>query len=157
MFAEKCRTCAMSDRVLIRWLSLMLSPDISASSLRRSTSCLIFPLGSRCAKIGLAFFENSSFVMMPKRCIKASSTVKLSFRLIGTVRLWVYTGLTFSGVKRTLNCVFIPMSSRCHASMLLKSIIRDTRLSRSSPVITESFHLDSDRLSVLKSAQLVGV
>ena len=80
-----------------------------------STNSLSLSLGFRCAKIGLAYSENGSVVTMPYLCIRASSTIRSSLRLIGAGRLCVYTGLSSCGVRLTLNCVFIPISSRWRA------------------------------------------
>ena len=83
----------------------------------RSTNNLGLPLGFRCANIGLAYLENGSVVSMPYLCMRASSTVRSSLRLIMTGRLRVYTGLSSCGVRLILYCVFIPISSRWRAKM----------------------------------------
>ena len=83
--------------------------------------------------------------MIPYLCFSANSTVRSSLRLMGTGRLCVYTGLSFLGVRHTLNWLFIPMSSRWRAKMSLNSTRVDSRFSRSSPVINESFHLNNER------------
>ena len=57
---------------------------MSALILRRSTSSLSLPLGFRCANMGLAYLEKGSVVMIPHRCMRASSTVRSSLRLMGT-------------------------------------------------------------------------
>ena len=110
-----------------------------------STRSRNLPLGLRCAKMGLAYFENGRVVMIPYLCISANSTVRSSLRLMGTGRLCVYTGLSFLGVRHTLNWLFIPMSSRWRAKMSLNSFRVDSRFSRSSLVINKSFHLNNER------------
>ena len=129
---------------------------MSALIFRRSTRSLSLPLGFRCANMGLAYLEKGSVVMMPYLCMRASSTVRSSLRLIGTGRLWVYTGLSSFGVRLTLNCVFIPMSRRWRANMSLNSTNVLSRLSRSLPVISESVHLNNERNLCRDSAFSVG-
>ena len=111
-----------------------------ALTFRRSTNSLSLPLGFRCANIGLAYLENGSVVIMPYLCMEANSTVRSSLRMIGTVRICVYTGLSSCGVRLTLSCVFIPISSLWRAKMSWNSTIVFSRLSRSFPVISESVH-----------------
>ena len=50
--------------------------------LRKSTNSLSLPLGFRCAKIGLAYLEKGSVVIMPYQCMRASSTVRSSLRSV---------------------------------------------------------------------------
>ena len=89
----------------------MKSSAMSALILRKSTSSRSLPLGFRWANMGLAYLKNGSVVIIPNQCMRASSTVRSSLRLIGTGRLCMYTSLSSFGVKLTLNCVFIPMKS----------------------------------------------
>ena len=123
---------------------------------RKSTRSLNLPLGLRCAKMGLAYFENGRVVIIPYLCISASSTVRSSLRLMGTGRLCVYTGWSFLGDRQTLNWVFIPMSSRWRAKMSLNSTKMDSRFSRSSPVMSESFPLNSERNCDLDFSSCLG-
>ena len=126
---------------------------MSALIFCRSTRSLSLPLGFRCANIGLANLENGSVVIMPYLCMRASSIVRSSLRLMGTGRLWVYTGLSSFGVRLTLNCVFNPISS------LWRAKCRETRqlwLSRSFPVISESVHLNIERNLVRDCSFSVG-
>ena len=123
---------------------------------RRFTNSLSLPLGLRCAKIGLAYLENGSVVFMPYLCMRASSTVRSSLRLIGTGRLSVCTGLSSCGVRLTLNYVLIPISSRWRAKMVLNSTFVSSNLSRSFPVISESVHLSMARNLLWDSSFAVG-
>ena len=129
---------------------------MSSLIFRKSNSRRSFPLGLRCAKMGLTYFENVRFVMIPYRCISASSTVRSSLRLLGTGRLWVFTGLSFLGVRHTLNWVLIPMSRRWWTRMSLNSLLMESRVSRSSPVIDESSHLDTSTILVLNFPSYLG-
>ena len=91
--------------------------------------------------MGLAYLENGRVVMIAYLCIKASSTVRSSLKFLG-----VYFGLSFLGVLEAyLSLVFIPMSRRWRAKMSLNSTMMESRFSRSSPVISESFHLNLER------------
>ena len=67
--------------------------------------------------MGLEYLEKGSTVMIPYLCIRASSTIRSSFRWIGIGRLWLYTDLSSLGVNYTLNSVFIPISILCLANM----------------------------------------
>ena len=83
---------------------------------------------------------------MPYLCMRASSTVRSPLKLIGTgSNLCVYTGLTSFGVRLTLNCVFIQISSRWRAKMSFNSTIVSSKLSQSFPVISESVNLNTER------------
>ena len=131
-------------------LLLMQSSEMRALIFRKSTRRRSFQLGLRWAKMGLAYFENGRVVMIPFLCFRASSTMRSFWRFMGTVKLCVYSGLSFLGVKHTLNCVFIPMSRRWRAKMALNLSVIDSRFSRSSSVISESFHLNIERNCVLE-------
>ena len=71
----------------------------------KSTNNLNFPLGLRCAKIGLAYFEKGNVVMMPYLWSKANSTVISSFKCIGVGRLCLYAGLSLFLVNRLSDVV----------------------------------------------------
>ena len=114
---------------------------MKALILRRSTNSLSVPLGFRCAKMGQAYLENGSVVIMPYLCMRASYTVRSSLRWIGTGKFCVYTGLSSCGVRLTLNCLFIPISSLWRVKMSWNSTMVFSRLSRSFPVISDSVHL----------------
>ena len=83
----------------------------------RSTRRRNLPLGFLCAKMGLANFENGKTVMIPYLCIRVSSTIRSSFRCIGTGRFWLQTIFSSFGVSFTWNSVFIPISILCLANM----------------------------------------
>ena len=68
----------------------------------------------------------------------------------------MYTGLSSFGVRLTLNCVFIPMSSLWRTNMSWNSTIVASRFSRSFPVISESVHLNIDRNLVRDCSFSVG-
>ena len=124
---------------------------------RRATNSLSsLPLGFRCANIGLAYLEDWRVVIMPYLCMSASSTVRSSLRFIGTGRLCVYTGLSSCGVRLTLNCVFILISSLWRAKMSWNSTMVFSRLSRSFPVISESVYLNVARNLFRDSSFSVG-
>ena len=76
-----------------------------------------FPLGFRCAKMGLAYFDKGKTVIIPYLCMRVSSTIKSSFSWIGMGKLWLYTALSSFGVSLTLNSVFIPISILCLPSI----------------------------------------
>ena len=124
--------------------------------LRSSTSSLSLSMGFRWAKIRLAYFEKGCSVMIPYRCVRASSTVRSSLRFIGTNRIWLWTCLSSFGVKLTLNCVFIPMLDRWRAKMSLNFTIAASKISRSFPVICESVQLNLERKLVRDSSLSVG-
>ena len=83
----------------------------------RSTRRRNFPLGFRCAKMGLAYYEKGKTVIVPYLCMRASSTIRSSFRWIGMGKLWLYTTLLSFGKSLTLNSVFIPRSILCRANI----------------------------------------
>ena len=68
----------------------------------------------------------------------------------------MYTGLSSFGVRLTLNCVFIPKSSLWRAIMSWNSTIVASRLSRFFPVISESVHLNIERIFVRDCSFSVG-
>ena len=128
----------------------MQSSEMRALIFRKSTSRRSFQLGLRWAKMGLAYLENGRVVMIPYLCFRASFSVRSFRRFMGTGKFCVYTGLSYLGVKHTLNCVFIPMSRRWRAKMALNLSVIGSRFSRSSPVIGESFHSNIERNCVLE-------
>ena len=99
------------------------SSEISAFIFRRSTSTRSLPFGLRCAKIGLAYFEEGRVVIKPYLCFSANSTVKSSLKFIGTGKLCVYIGRSSKSVNFTLKLFFIPMLSRWRAKISLYSNI----------------------------------
>ena len=60
--------------------------------------------------------------MIPYLCIRVDSTIRFSFKWIGSGRYWLYTALSSFRVSFTLNSVFIPTSNcvwrKCHDSRL---------------------------------------
>ena len=104
--------------------------------------------------VDLTHLEKGSGVMIPYMCMRA--TVRSSLRLMGIGRLCVITSLSSCGVRLTLNCVFIPMSSLWRKKMSSNSTIVGSRRSRSFPVISESVHLIIVRNLVRDSSLSVG-
>ena len=84
--------------------------------------------------------ENGKVVIMPYVCIKASSTVKSSLRLIGTGRFCVYIGASILTVSLTLKLLLMPMSRRCLVKMSLYSTITSSKCFHSSPCISDPSH-----------------
>ena len=98
------------------------------------------PFGLRCAKIGLAYFEEGRVVIMPYLCFSANSTVKSSLKLIGTGKLCVYCGRSSYSINFTLKLLFIPMSSRWRAKISLYSTIVCSSCFLSFPSIWDPSH-----------------
>ena len=90
---------------------------------------------------------------MPYLCINASSTVRSSFRLIGTGRFCVYMGRSSFGVSFTLKVFWMSMSS---AKMSLYSTIVCSSCFLSLPSICDPSYLNISRNSFLDSGSLVG-